>query len=140
MGFRIGRGTKVSLGSIVGANTSYTYVELKGVQDLELPSVEVDEVEVSSFSSPNRSREFIAGLEDAGEVTLTVLWDEGSATDTAINSAATSRANVRLKFNVGNSHVETWNTFVKSSKFGLTDDEAITKDVVFRVSSRAEAE
>lgn len=136
MGFRIGRGSKVSLGLSSGSPATWAFTQLNGIDEFEIPTLEADEVEVTNISSPGKSREYIAGLEDSGEVTFSIFWDEGSATANVISTATASRENVRLKFEIGNTHVETWNAFIKSSKLNISDDEAIVQEVVFRVSAR----
>lgn len=56
------------------------------VMDVTPPSPTRDIIDVTSSSSPNRSREFIAGLADFGEFSCEMNWEPGSATDTLLRS------------------------------------------------------
>lgn len=60
------------------------YTTLGEVTDIELPSDEVEEVDVTHYGSPERTREFIAGLINTGEASFTVNWVPGSSTDTLL--------------------------------------------------------
>lgn len=89
---RIGWGGKVYLGT---DNTEATLTELVEVVDTTFPQDEVEEVDATHLQSPGRRREFIAGLIDAGEVTVNLNYLPGSATDlllTAAKEAGTTRS------------------------------------------------
>lgn len=88
---RIGWGGKVYLST---DNTEANLAELAEVVDCTFPTDETDEVEATHLQSPGRRKEFIAGLIDGGEVTITNNYDPGSATDlllTAAKDAGTAR-------------------------------------------------
>jgi hypothetical protein len=60
------------------------------VTAVSLPNSQTAEVEATHFLSPNRRREFIAGLIDDGEGTFEMNLDPGSTTDALIRSAQTA--------------------------------------------------
>jgi predicted secreted protein len=65
------------------------YVKLAKVMgELKVPSVEADEHEVSTFDSPDRYKEFIAGMKDGGSGTFELVHIDGSATDVLLRTAA----------------------------------------------------
>lgn len=89
---RIGWGGKVYLGTSALESTLTLLTE---VVDCTFPQDEADEVEVTHLASPGKRKEFIAGLIDGGEVTVTLNYDPGSATDlllTAAKEAGTTRS------------------------------------------------
>ena len=43
---------------------------------LEIPGMEADDIDVSSGESTGRWREYIAGMKDAGELSLDLLYEE----------------------------------------------------------------
>jgi hypothetical protein len=89
---RIGWGGKVYLGTSALESTLTLLAE---VVDCTFPQDEADEVEVTHLASPGKRKEFIAGLIDGGDVTLTLNYDPGSATDlllTAAKEAGTTRS------------------------------------------------
>lgn len=81
---RIGWGGEVHLST---DNTTANLAELVEVVSFGLPDQDVDEVEVTHLKSPDRYREFIAGLADRGSVEVTLNYVPGSATDTLITAA-----------------------------------------------------
>lgn len=89
---RIGWGGELQIG--LDANAS-SLVEIGEVRSFTMGSDEVDEHEVTHLKSPNRRKEFIAGLIDGGDMTATINYVPGSASDillTAALTAGTTRA------------------------------------------------
>lgn len=89
---RIGWGGEVQLG--LDENVA-SLVELEEVRSVTLPSDEADEHEVTHLKSSGRRKEFISGLIDAGDMTVTMNYVPGGATDlllTAAHSAGDTRA------------------------------------------------
>ncbi len=60
---------------------SGVFVELAECTDITPPSSSVDDVEVTHMKSPDRTKEYIAGLTDAGEGSLGMNWIPGSTSD-----------------------------------------------------------
>jgi hypothetical protein len=82
---RIGWGGELQLGLDENASS---LTELVEVRSFSLPSDEADEHEVTHLKSPNRRKEFISGLIDAGEVTAQLNYVPGGATDLLLTAAA----------------------------------------------------
>lgn len=81
---RIGWGGKVYLGT---DETEATLTLLSEVVDTTFPQDEAEEVDVTHLNSPDRRREFKAGLIDGGDVTITLNYTPGSATDLLLTGA-----------------------------------------------------
>lgn len=75
---RIGWGAELQLGT---AESVASLVELGEVRSFNVPQDEADEHEVTHFKSPDRRKEFIQGLIDGGEVSATLNYVPGGATD-----------------------------------------------------------
>jgi predicted secreted protein len=74
------------------------YVRLAKVMgELKVPSIEADEVEVTTFDSVDRYREFISGLKDGGSGTFELVHIDGSATDVLLRTAATNATVRKVK-------------------------------------------
>lgn len=56
-------------------NTPGTFEVIANVSDLSGPSREREAIEVTAHDSPNQYREFVKGLKDGGEVSLTLNYD-----------------------------------------------------------------
>lgn len=55
------------------------------------PNPSRDIIDVTSSSSANMNREFIAGLVDQGEAAFEMLWDTGSAADVLLRGISAER-------------------------------------------------
>jgi hypothetical protein len=75
---KIGYDTRFSVETAVGSGI---YVEMGEVTNLTAPNFQVDQIEVTHMQSPNRTKEFIAGLGDPGSMTIDLNHIPSSATD-----------------------------------------------------------
>jgi hypothetical protein len=55
--------------------------KLAGVFEVTIPQSTVDDVETTHYESPNRTREYAAGLRELGEFTVSFNLTPGDATD-----------------------------------------------------------
>lgn len=92
---RIGWGAEVQLGT---SSEVASLVEIGEVRSFNLPSDEADEHEVTHFKSPDRAKEFISGLIDRGEGTVTINYVPGSASDLLLTDAAESGTTRAVRF------------------------------------------
>ena len=90
----IGYGTQIRVG--VGVGPTWTTIAELG--DVEWPMAEADEHEATSMDSPNRTKEYVAGLIDNGEVTIPLNWVEDSDTDTVLTAIQQSGELVQIEF------------------------------------------
>ena len=67
--------------------TEANLVELSEIRSVNFPQIETDEHEVTTLKSPDRFKEFISGLKDGGEFTVTFNYVPGAATDLALTAA-----------------------------------------------------
>lgn len=97
----------------IESETPSIYDELGEVTDIALPSDEVEEVEVTHYQSPGRTRETIAGLIATGEGGFTINWIPGNETDQLLRALRLSGAvrNHRITFPNGTS--VTYPAFIK---------------------------
>lgn len=65
-------------------------VELEEITAITPPNPQTEDVEATHFKSPNRRREYIAGLIEDGEGTFEMNYVPGSATDILIRAAQAS--------------------------------------------------
>lgn len=70
-------------------NTTDVLTELVEVVSFSLPNGETETVEATHLKSPNRRREYIAGMIEDGELEVMLNYVPGSATDTLILTALT---------------------------------------------------
>lgn len=82
---RIGWGGEVQLSTDSTEGNCVELGEIRGVPGF--PGQEADEHEVTHLKSPNRRKEFIAGLIDSGEMTVSLNYVPGGATDVLLVAA-----------------------------------------------------
>lgn len=94
---QIGYGATFAIGN--GASPE-VFTALAEVTDITPPSDNVDVVEITHLSSPNRTKEFVVGLNDPGECSLTLNFLPGEADDDAIQALRgdTAPTNFRITF------------------------------------------
>lgn len=68
-------------------NASGVLTELAEIISVPFPNPQISDVEATHMKSPNRRREYIAGLIEDGEGTVEMNYVAGSATDILIRAA-----------------------------------------------------
>lgn len=140
---RIGWGGEVHVST---DNTEANLVELSEVLSVGFPQDETDEHEVTHLKSPNRYKEFIQGLIDAGEIPLSLNYDPGGATDlllTAAKAAGTHRKCRIVVPDTSGAGTADWNftfsVFVKKySPDSMEPNAPITASATLRVTGAVE--
>lgn len=82
--------------------TPGTYADIAGVRDIGGPAFSGDTVDVTTHDSPDRFREFLKTLMDAGEVSFDLVWDpEDAAGQKHLldQMVVATSANYRIVFN-----------------------------------------
>lgn len=132
---QLGYGSKFLMAALAN---STTLTKLAEVTSVSLPNEQVAEVEVTHYESPGRTREYIAGLNDAGEITMGMNWIAGSATDKLI-VAAKADGKVRtmrvvVPDSTPNGQMFTFPGFVKGYERDAPIDDKMTAQVTIRIA------
>lgn len=118
------------------APNSGVWVFIAEVKSVSKPNASVDEVEVTHMTSPDRAKEFLAGLTDYGETEFDINWVPGGATDDFIEAwrAAGETRATRVSYgNTGAKH--TFPAFVKGYEAGASaPGEVLTGTLTLRVA------
>lgn len=135
-GVDLGYGTTVEFSENSGA----TWFKLAGIQDVEIPFGEADEVEVTHMESPNRTREFIAGLKTQNDITIPMLYVKDSATDTKIKTLHGSGDTILIRFgDVDDTSYITFTGFVKNYSIKRPVDGPRTAELTLKVNAEVVA-
>lgn len=113
--------------AIDDGTTGTSFVLLGEVFDIELAADEVEEVDVTHYGSPNRTREFIAGMINTGEATFSINWIPGNATDVYLRDLLVSgeTRNHRVVF-PGSIATVVFPGFIKGRSPALPVDDKLT--------------
>jgi hypothetical protein len=138
----------IGWGSILYRGDSETpenFVQVTEVTAFTPPQEKADEVEVTHFESPNRRKEYIAGLIDAGEASCTINYNPAvyEIHDTLVKDfEAGDKHNYRFTLpqttlTSPDAPMETidFNAYISGFKRNLSPSGALTADVTFRVST-----
>lgn len=127
----IGYGTTVEIDA---DNSGTTYTKLVECYITGLPNPQFDDVETSHYESPDRTREYVAGLQDGGEITVEMNWVPGSATDTFIVAALGQKRSVRITVPSGTNQAFTFPAVLKGYERNVPVDDRKTATVTLRVA------
>jgi predicted secreted protein len=132
-------GEGIGWGASAFLHNGTTLVELIGVFNLTLPNPQTDDVDVTHYKSPQRQREYIAGLIENGEIQLEMNYIAGSPTDLLV-SAAKAAGNVRpMEIIVpstatANGWKFAFNTYVKGYERAIPVDDRMTSVATCKVA------
>lgn len=119
-------------------NSSDVSTRLGEVTAISLPNPQQADVEATHFASPGRTREYIAGLIDNGEITVGINFDAGSATDALITEAMTSGEVREMMISVptssGTNQEYTFPAIIKGYEKTIPIDDRQTATVTARVA------
>ncbi|WP_323041144.1 phage tail tube protein [Gemmobacter sp.] len=76
-------GVNIGWGAVIriGRGVTPTWTTLAGVGDFSFPQMQADDIDVTSHSSPDRTKEFIPGMIDNGEMSIPLDSVPGSTQD-----------------------------------------------------------
>lgn len=128
----IGYGAKLEIETTAGTGS---YTEMLEVKSLAKPDAQVDQVDITTMSSPDTTKEFIAGLTDRGEISITMNWVPGGATDLFVETwreGGNERRSVRIT--TPNSKIYTFNAFILGYTGSIPVGEAMEAELTLKVA------
>lgn len=134
-----GFGTTLAKGD--GASPE-VFTAVAQVIDIAGPSMSADSIDVTNHASASGYREFIPGLKDAGEITLTIQYDPAAATHKNAAGGVLyafeqgSRGNWKLTFPSSPAASWTFPAFVTSFDLKTPLNDQMTADVKFKVAGK----
>jgi len=127
------QGIKVLVGD--GAEPEI-FTEIAEVSGFDGPSTSANEIEVTTLAST--AKEFIAGLSDNGELSLTVNAVPSDAQQVQIRADLTAgtKRNYQIDFNDGDltGTLYTFEAFVKDFPFSASADDKLTGTITLRIT------
>jgi hypothetical protein len=128
----IGYGTKIEIETVAG---TLVYTELAEVKAANKPSATTDQVEITTMSSPDTTKEFISGLADRGEIALTMNWVPGGTTDLFFETWREGGNERRyVKITTPNSKIYTFQAFILDYTGSIPVGDAMEAEVSLKVA------
>ncbi len=129
-------GTLLKLGDGGGTEAFATIAEVKNIKG---PKLKMDTIEVTSHSSASATREFIAGLLDAGEVTFDFNWIPANATQSYSAGILKdwvnrTKRNFQLVWPAASPVTWTFAAFVTGFEPDASVDGALTASITLKVT------
>lgn len=127
----IGYGTTFAVGDGGGPEV---FTDLAEVTNVTGPAVTRETVDATHMGSPNRYREFIAGLIDGGEVTVDMNYVPGGATEILLNACLEQVAARNYRITAPNTEVLAFSGFCTAKSAAIPLDDKMTLSATFKVS------
>ena len=113
------------------AGTSTSYTTIADVKSITMPSMEVNDVDVTNLDSANYTMEFKPGLINPGELTFTVSYDE-SQSNTLYGLL---RAEKKFRVTATDSATYAVNGYIKQFGFPQVESESeLTNELTIKVN------
>lgn len=126
----LGYNTQVFVGD---SSSPGVYTQLQEVIEVTPPNAQVDDVEATHFTSPNRTREYIAGLIEGGEAAVGMNRIPGSATEILLLGLQTSATVVAVRIVWPNGTIWEFSGHVKGYETSSPIDDRMTATCTFKV-------
>ena len=121
-------------------NSPGVFVPMAEVISITPPSASLDQIDVTHMTSPNRNREFISGLNDAGECSFDMNFIPGGTSDDRLFFLLTLPVGVSRSRNLRISYPNgvTWSFAGELTGYEPTVpvDDKMTATVTFKVSGQ----
>ena len=135
----LGWGTYLAIGNSAGAvvpPATDVFVNMVELISVEPPDEQADDIEVTHFGSPGRTKEYIRGLIDAGEATFGINYQPVANPDAAALVVLRKSGEIRNIRLVLAGAIETidFPGYIKGFKRNLGANDAITADVTLKVA------
>lgn len=132
----LGLGTKFQTGN---GSSPESFTDLAFVTSITPPGMSRDSIDVSHMLSPDGWREFIAGMKDAGEVSMELNFKAGGTAFLAMlaefNTASASATQTRRILWVNGSYME-FEAFLTGFEPEVPMDDKQAASATFKVSGR----
>src|SRR5262245_37610323 len=133
---QLGYGCKFEIA--VDLNSPSLFSEIEEIYNITPPSNNLDQIDVTHMQSPNRTREFISGLNDPGEMSFEMNYIPGGVSDDILfillnlPTGATRQRTCRLSYPTG--VTDTFLAELTQYEPAIPHDDKMTATRTFKVS------
>ena len=129
----IGHGSKFSMGD---GGSPEVFTDVAEVTQITPPNFSRDTVDVTHMQSPEKWREWVPALKDAGEVEIIINWIPGDATQDRLFLSFNDDTSNNFRITFPNAEV--WNFLAMCTGFAAEDpiDDKMQATVTFKLSGK----
>ena len=133
---------KIGYGSVfeISTDSGSNWTTIAEVFNITPPSDTVDVVDATHMASPNRTREFILGLQDPGEASFEMNFVPGSASDAYIQARKAAGVPVLCRITFPNNVTWTFDGLLTGYAPAVPNEDKMTATVTFKVTGSYSAE
>ncbi|WP_414898431.1 phage tail tube protein [Rhodovulum sp. YEN HP10] len=114
------------------------FEDLAEVNEITPPNQQADDIDVTHQKSPGKTREYIAGMIEPGDMTVSLNWIPGSPTDLVIQSLKASGARRRMRIAWNNGIAWTFTGYIKGFEPSTALGDKMTGTVTIKVAGSTE--
>lgn len=132
---------KFGLGVELRISIADVFTPIPWLQTVSGPDETFDTIDVTTHSSVGGYREFITGLADGGEVSVTINWHDDEAAHTALRAAQVSRELTPFQMfwpMYDTDNLVDFNGFVTGLPWTTPTDAQITRDLTIKITGAIE--
>lgn len=123
----------------ISTNGGSTWVEVDEITNISPPAFSSDTPDATHMKSPNRTREFISGLIDAGEASMTINYIPGSDSDVLLKGLQVAGTRFAARETYPNGVTSTYTGLVSGLTAAVPLDDKMSMDVTIKVASAVTA-
>jgi hypothetical protein len=128
----IGYGVQVR----IGRGATPTWANIVGLKDTGFPEAVADKIDATHHQSPNRTKEYVPGLIDNGEVAMSVHWVPGSATDVLLRAIHASGETVQIEWTAPGGDPEAYAGYLQTLTPSAPIDDLMMYEATFVINGR----
>jgi len=130
-----------AFGTLLQCDFGSGYTTIAEVTDLSGPALKLDDTEVTSHDSPDGWKEFIGGLLEAGEISVSINYVPTDSTHDASTGLISLMINrsvgaFQIVFPDGASTTWTFNALVTAFEPSEPTDDKLSADVTLKISGK----
>lgn len=127
----IGYGSRFSTESAPGSGI---YLDFPEVTNITPPSDTIAMIDASHMQSPNKTREFISGMNDPGECKFSINFVPGTGADAKIQQIRAAKARVSNRITFPNGVAWTFDALLQNYTPSVPTEEKMTAEVSWKVT------
>lgn len=127
----IGYDTRFAIETAPGSGV---FTELAEVYEVTPPDQTIDQIDVTHFQSPGRTREFIPGFSDGGTASVSMNFTPNSASDQRIEALRAAGTVLAMRVTYPNGVRVTFSASVQSYSKGIPIDDRMTATAEMKVA------